>query len=95
MFLTYEYMRNRKTKTGRMVLKSRLSLKELDNVLSMENVIIRFTRRTYITPSVPLETKYHPSTMNILLIKRLIMKTSKQTLLQFLQHEFVNIGKSH
>nr|GMD20648.1 DNA topoisomerase 6 subunit B isoform X1 [Ipomoea batatas] len=46
-------------------------------------------------PPVPLETKYHPSAVDILLIKRLIAETSKQTLLQFLQHEFVSIGKSH
>ncbi|KAG5629963.1 hypothetical protein H5410_001680 [Solanum commersonii] len=61
----------------------------------LKNVTIRFTRRTDIMPSVPLETKYHPSAVDILLIKRLITETSKQTLLQFLQHEFVNIGKSH
>lgn len=46
-------------------------------------------------PPVPLETKYHPSAVDLLLIKRLIGETSKQNLLQFLQHEFVNIGKSH
>ncbi|PHU15961.1 DNA topoisomerase 6 subunit B [Capsicum chinense] len=60
-----------------------------------KNVTVRFTRRTDIMPPVPLETKYHPSAVDILLIKRLITETSKQTLLQFLQHEFVNIGKSH
>lgn len=46
-------------------------------------------------PAVPLETKYHPSSVDLLLIKRLIGETTKQNLLQFLQHEFVNIGKSH
>lgn len=46
-------------------------------------------------PAVPLETKYHPSAVDLLLIKRLIGETSKPHLLQFLQHEFVNIGKSH
>lgn len=46
-------------------------------------------------PAVPLETKYHPSAVDLLLIKRLIGETSKPFLLQFLQHEFVNIGKSH
>lgn len=45
-------------------------------------------------PPVPLETKHHPSSVDLLLIKRLIAETSKQNLLQFLQHEFVNIGKS-
>lgn len=58
-------------------------------------MIIRFARRTDVMPPIPLETKYHPSAVDILLIKRLIAETSKQTLLQFLQHEFVNIGKSH
>lgn len=46
-------------------------------------------------PPVPLETKHHPSSVDLLLIKRLITETSKQNLLQFLQHEFVNIGKSY
>lgn len=46
-------------------------------------------------PAVPLETKYHPSAVDLLLIKRLIGETSKQNLLQFLQHEFVNIRKAH
>lgn len=44
-------------------------------------------------PPVPVETKHHPSSVDLLLIKRLIAETSKQNLLQFLQHEFVNIGK--
>ncbi|KAK1390776.1 DNA topoisomerase 6 subunit B [Heracleum sosnowskyi] len=59
-----------------------------------KNVSIRFSRRTDIMPPVPLETKYHPSAVDLLLIKRLINETSKQNLLQFLQHEFVNIGKA-
>ncbi|KAA8549565.1 hypothetical protein F0562_001417 [Nyssa sinensis] len=62
---------------------------------SDKNVTIRFARRTDIMPPVPLETKYHPSAVDLLLIKRLIAETSKQNLLQFLQHEFVNIGKSY
>lgn len=60
-----------------------------------KNVSIRFARRTDVMPVVPLETKYHPSAVDLLLIKRLIGETTKQNLLQFLQHEFVNIGKSH
>lgn len=59
-----------------------------------KNVSIRFARRTDIMPPVPLETKYHPSAVDLLLIKRLITETSKQNLLQFIQHEFVNIGKA-
>ncbi|XP_057472851.1 DNA topoisomerase 6 subunit B isoform X1 [Actinidia eriantha] len=62
---------------------------------SDKNVTIRFARRTDIMPPVPPETKYHPSAVDLLLIKRLIAETSKQNLLQFLQHEFVNIGKSY
>jgi DNA topoisomerase VI subunit B len=31
----------------------------------------------------------------LLLIKRLVAETTKQNLLQFLQHEFVNISKPH
>ncbi|XP_071913410.1 DNA topoisomerase 6 subunit B-like isoform X4 [Coffea arabica] len=60
-----------------------------------KNVTVKFARRTDIMPPVPLETKYHPSAVDLLLIKRLIAETSKQNLLQFLQHEFVNISKSH
>ncbi|KAM7502623.1 hypothetical protein LguiB_001527 [Lonicera macranthoides] len=62
---------------------------------SDKNVSIRFARRTDIMPPVPLETKYHPSAVDLLLIKRLIAETSKQNLLQFLQHEFVNLGKTY
>lgn len=60
-----------------------------------KNVTIRFARRTDVMPPVPLETKHHPSSVDLLLIKRLITETSKQNLLQFLQHEFVNIPKSY
>ncbi|XVE60067.1 hypothetical protein DITRI_Ditri05aG0096600 [Diplodiscus trichospermus] len=59
-----------------------------------KNVTIKFARRTDVMPPVPVETKHHPSSVDILLIKRLISETSKQNLMQFLQHEFVNIGKS-
>ncbi|KAJ4755073.1 DNA topoisomerase 6 subunit B [Rhynchospora pubera] len=61
---------------------------------SEKNMTIRFARRTNVMPPVPLETKYHPSAVDLLLIKRLISETSKQNLQQFLQHEFVNISKS-
>ncbi|KAK3042302.1 hypothetical protein RJ639_001897 [Escallonia herrerae] len=62
---------------------------------SDKNVSIKFARRTDIMPPVPLETRYHPSAVDLLLIKRLIAETSNQNLLQFLQHEFVNIGKAY
>ncbi|CAO2832917.1 unnamed protein product [Amaranthus hypochondriacus] len=62
---------------------------------SDKNVTVQFARRTDVMPPVPMETKYHPSAVDLLLIKRLIGETSKQNLLQFLQHEFVNIGKPH
>ncbi|KAH0662134.1 hypothetical protein KY284_027065 [Solanum tuberosum] len=81
----------KKTKTGGMVLKSRLSLKGTGQ-RTEKNVLIRFTRRTYIMPSVPLETKYHPSDVDILLIKRLITETSKHSFAVFLQHEFVAVS---
>ncbi|CAM8964552.1 unnamed protein product [Rhodiola kirilowii] len=60
-----------------------------------KNMTIKFARRTDVMPPVPLETKHHPSSVDLLLIKRLIEETSKQNLLQFLQHEFVSIGKSY
>lgn len=45
-------------------------------------------------PPIPIETKHHPSAVDLLLIKRLITDTSKKTILQFLQNEFVNINKT-
>lgn len=60
-----------------------------------KNVTIRFARRTDVMPSPPAETKYHPSAVDLLLIKRLISETSKQNLVQFLQHEFTSISKSY
>lgn len=60
-----------------------------------KNVTVRFARRTDIMPPAPLETKYHPSAVDLLLIKRLIAETSKPKLLPFLQQEFVNVGKSY
>ncbi|KAI0502351.1 hypothetical protein KFK09_017299 [Dendrobium nobile] len=60
-----------------------------------KNMTIKFARRTDVMPPVPLETKHHPSAVDLLLIKRLISETSKPNLLQFLQHEFVNISKSY
>lgn len=60
-----------------------------------KNVTVRFARRTDVMPPIPLQTKHHPLSIDLLLIKRLITETSKQNLLQFLQHEFVNISKPH
>ncbi|PNT64279.1 hypothetical protein BRADI_4g27057v3 [Brachypodium distachyon] len=60
-----------------------------------KNLMIKFTRRTDVMPPVPLLTKHHPSAVDLLLLKRLIADTTKQNLLQFLQHEFVNIRKAH
>ncbi|KAF0909784.1 hypothetical protein E2562_000105 [Oryza meyeriana var. granulata] len=60
-----------------------------------KNLTIQFARRTDVMPPIPLQTKHHPSAVDLLLIKRLISETTKQNLLQFLQHEFVNISKSH
>lgn len=56
---------------------------------------IRFRRRTDVMPPAPEETKYHPSAVDLLLIKRLMSETSKQNLLQFLQHDFTSISKSY
>lgn len=60
-----------------------------------KNMTIQFSRRTDVMPPPPAETKYHPSAVDLLLIKRLMAETSKQNLVQFLQHEFVSISKSY
>jgi DNA topoisomerase-6 subunit B len=56
---------------------------------------IRFARRTDVMPPIPEETKYHPSAVDLLLVKRLIADTTKQDLFHFLQHEFISINKSY
>jgi DNA topoisomerase VI subunit B len=58
-----------------------------------KNISIHFARRTDVMPAAPQETKYHPSAVDLLLIKRLIAETTKQTLGQFLVAEFDTIRK--
>lgn len=58
-----------------------------------KNISIHFARRTDVMPAAPQETKYHPSAVDLLLIKRLIAETSKQTLGQFLVAEFDTVKK--
>jgi DNA topoisomerase-6 subunit B len=60
-----------------------------------KNMTIRFARRTDVMPPIPEETKYHPSAVDLLLVKRLIADTTKQDLFHFLQHEFISINKSY
>jgi DNA topoisomerase-6 subunit B len=48
-----------------------------------------------VMPPIPEETKYHPSAVDLLLVKRLIADTTKQDLFHFLQHEFISINKSY
>ncbi|XP_002981289.2 DNA topoisomerase 6 subunit B isoform X1 [Selaginella moellendorffii] len=60
-----------------------------------KNVSVQFVRRTDVMPPAPPETKYHPSAVDLLLIKRLIAEKSKQTLIQYLQQDFVSINKSY
>ncbi|BBN02322.1 DNA topoisomerase VI subunit B [Marchantia polymorpha subsp. ruderalis] len=58
-----------------------------------KNVTIRFARRTDVMPAAPQETRFHPSAVDLLLIKRLIAETTKTQFIQFLQQEFVGINK--
>lgn len=46
-------------------------------------------------PPVPEETKYHPSAVDLLLIKRLISESKEIYLQPFLQKEFVSINKAY
>ncbi|GBG80562.1 hypothetical protein CBR_g31022 [Chara braunii] len=59
-----------------------------------KNVSIRFSRRTDVMPCPPLETKYHPSAVDLLLIKRLVNEAGKMTFVKFLSTEFACIKKS-
>ncbi|CAM6127753.1 unnamed protein product [Calypogeia fissa] len=61
---------------------------------SDKNVTIRFARRTNVMPAAPEETKFHPSAVDLLLIKRLITETTKPKFDQFLEQEFVGISKT-
>lgn len=45
-------------------------------------------------PAAPQETKFHPSAVDLLLIKRLIAETMKPKFDQFLEQEFVGISKA-
>ncbi|KAG0600570.1 hypothetical protein M758_11G044100 [Ceratodon purpureus] len=60
-----------------------------------KNLTIRFSRRTDVMPPVPEETKYHPSAVDLLLIKRLISESKEIHLQPFLQKEFVSINKAY
>ncbi|XP_052623305.1 DNA topoisomerase 6 subunit B [Lactuca sativa] len=52
-----------------------------------------YPRLTEEMPPVPVETKYHPSAVDSLhIIQRMIAQTKNHNLLEFLQHEFVNIS---
>nr|KAJ0225807.1 hypothetical protein LSAT_V11C100048350 [Lactuca sativa] len=51
--------------------------------------------RVYAPNGIPVETKYHPSAVDSLrIIQRLIGQTKNQNLMEFLEHEFVNIPKA-
>jgi DNA topoisomerase VI subunit B len=54
-----------------------------------------FRRRTDWMPAPPAETKHHPSSVNIELLKNLRDTTKTATLAQFLCKEFTSIGKDY
>eukprot|EP00898_Chlorokybus_atmophyticus_P006071 jgi/Chlat1/6465/Chrsp45S05966 len=58
-----------------------------------KNISVHFNRRTDVMPRPPMQTKYHPSAIDLLLLKHLISETNKSTLVQFFSHEFSNISK--
>ncbi|WRX19159.1 hypothetical protein QQP08_011646 [Theobroma cacao] len=62
-------------------------------VFSIQDIALHATYD--VIPLVPVATKHHLSSIDILLIKCLIAETLKQNLIEFFQHEFVNIEKSH
>mmetsp|Transcript_21443 Transcript_21443/g.47025 ORF Transcript_21443/g.47025 Transcript_21443/m.47025 type:complete len:686 (-) Transcript_21443:69-2126(-) len=56
---------------------------------------VTFRRRTDWMPAPPAETKHHPSSVNIELLKTLRDTTKTSNLLQFLNKEFTSIGREY
>ncbi|EIE26704.1 hypothetical protein COCSUDRAFT_11853 [Coccomyxa subellipsoidea C-169] len=59
------------------------------------SIRINFTRRTDKMPAPPKEVKYHPASVDLELIKRLIAVTKCSTLRQFLYKDFSSISKDY
>eukprot|EP00877_Chromochloris_zofingiensis_P003200 jgi/Chrzof1/12881/Cz07g10220.t1 len=57
------------------------------------NMKLLFKRRTDVMPPAPKITKHHPSSVDLMLIKRLITETKCTSMLQFLSKEFDSISK--
>ncbi|PWA41935.1 topoisomerase 6 subunit B [Artemisia annua] len=55
------------------------------------SVSLEFPRRSNSMPSAPLEVKYHPSSVDLILLEQLINQNSDKELLQFLQDDFDKI----
>ncbi|CAI9270094.1 unnamed protein product [Lactuca saligna] len=85
-----EYMRQMAVITPYAEFKFRFVAVTLD-----ENGVVEksYPRLIEEMPPVPVETKYHPSAVDSLhIIQRMIAQTKNHNLLEFLQHEFVNIS---
>ncbi|KAL6764853.1 topoisomerase VI B subunit, transducer-domain-containing protein [Haematococcus lacustris] len=52
-----------------------------------------FRRRTDVMPAPPVATKYHPSSVDLELIKRLVASTKTDSLVKFLTKEFDSINR--
>jgi len=55
---------------------------------------VEFKRRTTIMPSPPRETRHHPRSVDLELVRRLLHSSSKGTILQFLQSSFVCVDRT-
>ena len=51
-----------------------------------------YERRSEDVPPVPLETKYHPSAVDVTILRKLAEETKSKTLLQFFRDDFESIG---
>ena len=51
-----------------------------------------YERRSEDVPPVPLETKYHPSAVDVTILRKLAEETKCKTLLQFFRQDFESIG---
>lgn len=70
-----------------------LDFKSSDN--QDRSLSMTFLRRTDAMPEPPKEAKYHPSAVDLLLLKRLLSETKAKNLKAFFTAEFSSINKQY
>merc|ERR1712137_319969 len=60
-----------------------------------KNLSCVYNRRTENMPPVPLETKYHPSAVDLHILRKLAEDSKNKTILNFFMKDFEGIGRDH